>query len=104
MSLLKVSVKQIDTTAIGETVFATVSQVNAVQSNVSTANVSNAFVNANDWATFSTVTANLFNTYTNTRGSNIHHVGTITIKIHYVTIIKTSNVSTAAITIRSKEY
>lgn len=37
MSLLKVSVKQIDTAAIEETVFATVSQVNSVQANVANA-------------------------------------------------------------------
>ena len=67
MSLLKVSVKQIDTAAIGETVFATVSQVNAVQDNVANAgggDTSNAWVNANDYLTFSTVTANLYDTYT----------------------------------------
>jgi len=67
MSLLKVSVKQIDTAAIGETVFATVSQVNSVQANVANAgggDASNAWVNANDYLTFSTVTANLYNTYT----------------------------------------
>ena len=69
MDLLKLNIQQLDTTGIENTEIASISAINTVQGNLTalSANVvadANTWTNANDFTTYSTVTANIYDTYT----------------------------------------